>query len=79
MNPSESVQASEEVEAQGEEAIPARGFASPAQPTRKEIQEHVLTHLPSRSWCGHCLREREQAFRIIALERSEACCADRVN
>ena len=45
MNP-DDVQASEEVG--DEEAIP----------TRKEIQEHVLTHLPPRSWCGHCLRRR---------------------
>ena len=41
-----------------EEAIPARSLPSPTQTTRKEIQEHVLTHLPPRSWCGHCLRRR---------------------
>ena len=48
MNPDDTVQASEEVKA----------LPSPTQPTRKEIQEHVLTHLSLRSWCGHCLRER---------------------
>ena len=58
MNSDDTLQASEEVEVEGEEAIPARGLPSPTQPTRKEIQEHVLTHLPPRSWCGHCLRER---------------------
>ena len=57
-NPDDTLQAFEEVEAKGEEAIPARGLPSPTQPTRKEIQEHVLTHLPLRSWCGHCLRGR---------------------
>ena len=56
MNPDDTLQASEEVEVEGEEAIPARGLPSPTQPTRKEIQEHVLTHLPPRSWCGHCPR-----------------------
>ena len=53
MNP-DDVQASEEVG--DEEAIPAKALPSPTQPTRKEIQEHVLTHLPPRSWCRHCLR-----------------------
>ena len=56
MNP-DDVQASEEVG--DEEAIPAKALPSPIQPTRKEIQEHVLTHLPPRSWCRHCLRESE--------------------
>ena len=55
MNP-DDVQASEEVG--DEEAIPAKALPSPTQPTLKEIQEHVLTHLPLRSWCRHCLRER---------------------
>ena len=52
MNP-DDVQASEEVG--DEEAILAKALPSPTQPTRKEIQEHVLTHLPPRSWCRHRL------------------------
>ena len=48
MNP-DDVQASEKVG--DEEAIPAKALPSPTQPKRKEIQEHVLTHLPPRSWC----------------------------
>ena len=55
MNP-DDVQESEEVG--DEEAILAKALPSPTQPTLKEIQEHVLTHLPPRSWCRHCLRER---------------------
>ena len=41
MNPDDTVHASEEVEAEEEEAIPARGLPSPAQPTRKEIDRGV--------------------------------------
>ena len=62
MNLDDTVQASEEVGAEGTEAIPARGLPSPTQPTRKEVQEHVLTHLPPGSWCGHCLRWRESSL-----------------
>ena len=44
-------------------AIQAKGLSvSPTQPTRKEIQEYVLTHLPPRSWCGHCLRVKGTSF-----------------
>ena len=62
MNPDDTLRASEEVEVEGEEAIGARGVPSPTQPTRKEIQEHVLSHLPPRSWCGHCLRGRRTSL-----------------
>ena len=31
-------------------------------PTRAEIEEHNLTHLPYRSWCRHCVRGREKEF-----------------
>ena len=58
MNPDATLQASEEFEVDGEEAVPARGLPSPTQPTRNEIHEHVMTHLLHSSWCGHCLRAR---------------------
>ena len=59
LNP-DDVQASEEV--RDAEAIPANALPSPTQPRREEIQEHVLTHLPPRSWCRHCLRETGTSF-----------------
>ena len=30
----------------------------PKLPTQAEIDEHVMTHLPYRSWCTHCVRGR---------------------
>ena len=30
----------------------------PKMPTKTEIEEHNLTHLPFRSWCRHCVRGR---------------------
>lgn len=32
-----------------QDAIPAKPIPSPRQPTRKEIEEHELTHVPYRS------------------------------
>ena len=41
------------VVAQGERARP---LPQPRLPTRQEVQEHELTHVPYRSWCVHCVR-----------------------
>ena len=30
------------------------GVKPPAAPTRDEILEHELTHVPFRAWCKHC-------------------------
>ena len=32
------------------------GAGMPA--TRAEVDEHMLTHLPYRNWCPHCIRGR---------------------
>ena len=41
------------VVAQGERARPQ---SQPRLPSRQEVQEHELTHIPYRSWCAHCVR-----------------------
>ena len=28
------------------------------QPSSQEVQEHMKTHIPYRSWCAHCVRGR---------------------
>ena len=33
-------------------------YVEAGEPSEGPQDEHVLTHLPPRSWCGHCLRER---------------------
>ena len=40
------------------EARVARGSKSPKDPTRKEREEHELTHMPFRSWCEDCVKSR---------------------
>ena len=32
--------------------------ARPYTPTRTEVYEHEVTHLPYRNWCKHCVRGR---------------------
>ena len=53
------------VEEQEEEHQKARAIAGPDLPSRREVEYHILTHIPFRSWCNHCLggRERRSAHK----------------
>ena len=39
-----------------EEGVTAKPVSQPERPSRREVQEHELTHIPFRSWCVHCMR-----------------------
>ena len=51
----------EGVGAQGERVRP---LPQPRLPSRQEVQEHELTHIPYRSWCVHCVRGAGRSERI---------------
>ena len=36
-------------------SMPPRMLSSPSMPSRQEIQEHNVTHIPFRSWCPFCV------------------------
>ena len=60
----------EGVVAQGERARP---LPQPRLPSRREVQEHELTHIPYPSWCVHCVRGagRSDANRRRARQDEE--------
>ena len=39
-----------------EEAEAQRPLRDPGMPTKAEIAEHGITHMPPRPWCPHCVR-----------------------
>ena len=39
-----------------EEATQPKVTVAPTQPSREEVEKHMATHLPYRSWCPHCVR-----------------------
>ena len=43
-----------------EEAKGARLIRAPLKPTREEVELHMATHLPFRSWCPHCIRGKSK-------------------
>ena len=45
------------------EAIPANAASKPKRPSKAEVDEHMLSHLPYRSWCAHCVRGKAKSKR----------------
>ena len=53
-------EATDEQEGELEEARKAKGIKAPTKPSKEEVNEHMLTHLPFRSWCPHCVRGKSK-------------------
>ena len=45
-----------------------RNIGDPRLPSRKEVEDHYLTHVPYRNWCPHCVRGRGKD-----LDRGPTC------
>ena len=46
---------------QGDEVPPELRIHAPTRPTRKEFEEHVVSHFPFWSWCEACVRGKAKA------------------
>ena len=68
-------EATEEAEADediGEECRVGRRVTAPRNPSRSEIEDHVLNgHTAFRSWCPHCVRGRGRRTAHIPSSHSE--------
>ena len=45
-------------EDEAEDLLPRRSSPDPGRPTQEEIDEHMIDHLPFRSWCEECVKGR---------------------
>ena len=41
---------------EAQEGLRVRVVRKGYDPTQKEIDDHMATHLPFRSWCAHCVK-----------------------
>ena len=46
---------------ENEEAEVPKYKSSEPKPSKREVEEHMLTHVPFRTWCPHCVRGKERA------------------
>ena len=42
------------------EAAKPRAASVPIRPSASEVESHMLTHLPFRAWCPHCVRGKSK-------------------
>lgn len=48
-----------------EDSVKPKGIKVEYQPSNEEMDEHMLTHIPFKSWCQHCeKKERLKASHI---------------
>ena len=55
-----------------EEATQPKVSVAPTQPSREEVERHMATHLPYRSWCPHCVRGKAPGGKHVRKSKSEA-------
>ena len=51
----------EDKEEGAEEGQQAKGIRDPQEPTKQEIEDHELTHIPFRDWCVHCCKGKSRS------------------
>ena len=56
---------------ESEEAVKAKLASAGRRPTEKEVEEHMNTHLPYRSWCPHCVRGKARGTMHVAVKDKE--------
>ena len=67
--------AKEEEDQEEEEATRAVAPKVPIKPSQEEVNEHMLTHLPFRSWCVHGVKGKAvgKVHRCKKVEDSTQC------
>ena len=45
--------------------VQPRMLPDPGAPSRQEVLEHELTHLPFRTWCPHCVAARAKSMKHL--------------
>ena len=56
---------------ESEEAAKVRLLPSPTPPSRQEMLEHNISHMPFRSWCPHCVAGKGKAASHFKQERQD--------
>lgn len=57
----ESDEQNDELEEEECDFKPSKGITAPHRPSRREIEEHMRTHVPFKAWCPHCVRGKAKS------------------
>ena len=56
-----------------EETAKVKIMRKPEDPTQEEFDTHMVTHMPFRAWCPHCVKGRAKAGPHRKLGKREIC------
>jgi len=56
---------------ESEEGRKAKGIHVSETPTQKDVDEHMLTHIPFRSWCKFCVMGRGVSLQHRKIDKSQ--------
>ena len=54
-----------ETDDESEEAMDSIGATVPVKPNKEEVDKHMRTHLPFRSWCKACVEGTQQVHEGV--------------
>ena len=52
------------------EASQVKQAVKPCRPSQQEVDEHMVTHLPFRSWCPHCVSGKSRGKQHARADAS---------
>ena len=62
----------EEQEEEVKVQVNRTGICKPCHlPSSEELEEHMMSHIPFRSWCDHCIRARGVAAKHVHEDKEE--------
>ena len=61
----------EERDEEQEEGERPKKIRTDSKPSKEEVEEHMLTHMPYRSWCEHCVKGKAKGKPHARANREE--------
>ena len=58
-------QKEEDQDVDSHDAVLPKPLPDPGAPSRQEVLEHEMTHIPFRVWCPHCVAARAKSMKHL--------------
>ena len=65
------VRENSDAQLRAEEAAEPNVAKAPVLPSREAVESHMVTHVPFRSWCKHCVRGKSKGLPHVRQKPSE--------
>ena len=62
-----------------EEGQKARFISKPCMPSKKEVDQHNVSHVPYRNWCPHCVKGKRKGKAHFKKGKEETCGLSKIH